>query len=96
MTARVIKSLRLAAKLSEEARLALLAAKFDGCRWMLWLPTTEVTEELRGLKLARELEGETHVTISGMNVRAIVARSGYPQGTLPNKYLSDAAARQSR
>lgn len=82
MTARVIKSVALAAKLSKEARLALLSAKFNGRGWMLASPATDATNELRRLKLARELRGEAHITISGMNVRAVVARSSYRRGAV--------------
>jgi hypothetical protein len=79
VTARIIKSVALAARLSEEAQLALLAAKFNGCRWMLSSPSSKAIDELRSLKLAREFRGEAHVTISGLNVRAIVIRSSYRQ-----------------
>lgn len=82
MTVRVIKSVALAGDLSEEARLALLAAKFNGSRWMLLSSSSAAIDELRSLKLARDLRGETHVTISGMNVRAVVARSTYRQGAV--------------
>jgi hypothetical protein len=80
VTARVIKSVALAGDLSEEARLALLAAKFNGSRWMLLSPSNEAIDELRSKKLARDLRGEAEVTISGMNVRAVVIRSNYRRG----------------
>ncbi len=79
---RAIKSVALAGDLSEEARLVLLAAKFNGRRWMLLSPSGEAIDELRSLKLARDLEGEAEVTISGMNVRAVVARSNYRRGAV--------------
>jgi hypothetical protein len=79
---RVIKSLALAAGLSEEARLALLDANLNGFRWVLSCPAISATEELRALKLAGELRGEAHLTISGMNVRAVVARSSSRRGAV--------------
>lgn len=82
MTARVIKSLALAAGLPKEARLALLDANFNGFRWVLSYLAIVATKELQAFKIAGEIRGEAHSTISGMNVPAVVTQSRYRRGAV--------------
>jgi hypothetical protein len=77
--ARFNKGVEIAAKLSPEARAALLNATFDGIRWLMEIPEAKSAGELRALKLTREVNREAHVTLAGMNVRAILPGSVYRQ-----------------
>jgi hypothetical protein len=80
--ARSNKSAKIAVTLSGAARAALSNAMFDGRRWMLRYPAAETADELIALKLAQRSNREVYVTLSGMGIRTIVGRPGYPGGAV--------------
>lgn len=65
----------LEAPLTAEVKQALLNASFNGRSWTIPIPSGEATEAIIAFKLASFVRGDMVVTLLGLNVRAIIARS---------------------
>lgn len=68
-----------AAKMSPEARSALLDAIFDGAAWTLRTCAFDVFNELVDSKVVSTSNGCVRVTLAGLKLRARVARLSYLQ-----------------
>jgi len=68
------RSATVALQLCEEAKIALVTARFNGGGWTVQSPCEEVADCLLSLKLGCRVGDNINATVAGMHVRRILSR----------------------